>query len=326
MTEKYKTPTQWIWTLNLGFSLLLGVAFNAHAIEVSDDIHQLVEQEFPGATITEIRKDVWKGQPVTEVELIAQDGIEYEMIITESGTVLSIEEEKGLPWIGGELSLGLGVLVESDIYRGVGTEVQPAPFFSYENGPFEIMASDTITATYAFIRTAHFSVAAGGYLALDEGYDPDDSDFLEGMDDLDTLYGAGLHFEAIAAGWEAGLEVLQDLSGENDGQEVEISLAYPWHAAGFKLRPELSLTWLSEDTVDYFYGVSNKEARSNRPAYSPSSSYEVELELMVQRPIYGKFTAVGIVGVSTYGDEIKDSPLVDDDYGWEGFIGVMYTF
>ncbi len=305
---------------------MLGMASSAQALDVPDAIQQLVEQEFPGAKITEIRKDTWRGQPVTEVEFIAKDGVEYEMIISEDGKVLSIEEEKGLPWFGGELSLGLGVLLERDIYKNVDTEVEPVPFLRYENGPFEIMAEDTVNATYKFVRTGNFSIAAGGWLAFEEGYDPDDSDFLEGMDELDTLYGAGLHFETGFSGWETELEVLQDLSGEHDGQEVELSVAYPYHVGGFELRPGLSLTWLSEKTVDYFYGVSSSEARADRPTYDPSSSYEIELELMVQRPIYGDLTAVCIIGVSTFGSEIKDSPLVDEDYGFGGIIGLMYTF
>ena len=115
----------------IGLTFILGMAFSAQALDVPDAIRQLVEQEFPGAKITEIRKDTWKGQPVTEVEFIAQDGAEYEMIISEDGKVLSIEEEKGLPWFGGELSLGLGVLVERDIYKGVDTEVEPTPFLRY---------------------------------------------------------------------------------------------------------------------------------------------------------------------------------------------------
>lgn len=231
-----------------------------------------------------------------------------------------------MPWIGGELSLGLGVLVERDIYRDVETEVQPAPYFRYENGPFEIMAYDTINAAYQIFRTDMFSIAADGYLSLEEGYDPDDSDYLKGMEALDSLYGAGLRVETVLAGWEAGLEVLQDLSGKHDGQQVEFSVAYPWHMAGFELRPELSLTWLSEKTVDYLYGVCAKEARPDRPAYAPGSSFELGLELMVQRPIVGNFTAVGIVAVSRFGSDIGDSPLVDEDYAIEAVLGVMYTF
>ncbi len=320
------TRRQGILALILNVALFMAVAFPVWAMDVPDAIRKLVIREFPGATITETRKDVYQGQPVTEVEFIAEDGTEYEMIVSEEGGVLRIEEEKGLPWIGGELTLGLGVMVERDIYKGVDTEVQPAPFLRYENGPFEIRAYEGVDATYTFFRTDRFSVAVGGFYEQDEGYDPDDSDYLKGMKTLDDLFGAGLYLETEVAGVTAGLQIHQDLSGESDGQEVELSAVYSWFVAGFEIRPELSLTWLSEKTVDYYYGVSAQEARSDRPIYSPSSSFEFGLGLMIQRPIFGDFTAVGLVEISTFGSEIKDSPLVDEDFGWDAVFGVTYAF
>jgi outer membrane protein len=146
------------------------------------------------------------------------------------------------------------------------------------------------------------------------------------MKELDYLYGAGLYLQRELAGWEIGLEILQDLSGENDGQQAELSLVYPWFVEQFELRPALSLTWLSEKTVDYLFGVSAEETRVDRPAYSPGASYEIELGLLIQRPFVGDFSAVGLFEISTYGKEITDSPLVDQDYSWEGVIGVMYSF
>jgi outer membrane protein len=313
-------------TLILGFYLLLGVVFVAQAGDTPEIIRKTIEKEFPGAAIRETEKEWWRGQSVTEVELTSQDGGDYEVLISDNGEILSIQEEEGLPWIGGELSLGLAIRAEREIYKGVGTEFQPVPFLRYENGPLEIQAYDSFDAAFKFYETGMFSVALVGSLEMDEGYDPDDSDFLKGMDELDTLYGVGLEFEGMYAGWEAGLEVLQDISGEHDGQQVELSLVYPWRLAGFKLRPKLSLTWMSEKTADYFYGISAREARANRPVYSPGSSFEIEAELMIQRPLFGNFTGVGIVGISTFGTEITDSPLVDEDYEIEAVLGVMYTF
>jgi outer membrane protein len=314
--------------LILGLCFLLGAAFAAQASDVPEVMRKAIDRKFPGAVITEVRKDTWNGRPVTEVEITLRDGGDYEVIMSDTGEILGIEEEKGLPWIGGELMLGLGVMMEQGIYKGTETEVQPVPFFQYENGPFEIRTTDGIEAAFRLYRTGMFSVALVGSLDLEGGYDPDDSDFLKGMDELETLYSAGLEFEGTCAGWELGLEVLHDISGEHDGQEIELSLGYQWMVAGFELRPELSLAWMSKDAVDYFYGVSAKEARADRPVYSPGSSFEIGAELMIQRALIGNFTAVGIVGVSTFGSDITDSPLVDEDedYEIEGVLGVMYTF
>jgi outer membrane protein len=324
-TDHYR-PKHLKKTFIRALCLLLGTVFAGHAGDVPEHIRKAIEQEFPNATITEIRKDVWKGQTVTEVELTPQDGGNYEVILSDSGKILSIEEEKGLPWIGGELRVGLGVAAGSGVYKGEGSEVNPAPFFNYENGPLEILGHDSIDLTFKFYRGGVFSIGLIGSLSLDEGYDADDSDFLKGMDELETLYSAGLEFEGNYAGWAANLEILQDISGEHDGQEVELSLGYQWMVAGFEVRPGLSLTWMSQDTVDYLYGVSAKEARADRPAYSPDADFEIGAELMIQRALFGNFSAVGLVEVSTFGSEIADSPLVEEDYEVGGVLGVMYRF
>ena len=43
---------------------------------------------------------------------------------------------------------------------------------------------------------------------------------------------------------------------------------------------------------------------------------------MVERPIYGNLSVIGIMGVGMYGSDITDSPLVDEDYGIEGAVGL----
>ena len=323
---KYSTLAKMKIYLLLGLSLMMNSPSVALAQDVPDKIRQVIEDRFPGADIKEIESELWEGQPVTEVELTAQDGTEYEVFVSKNGEILHIAEKKGLPWIGGELTIGFGLRGEREIYKDADTEFEPIPFLVYENGPFEIEAYDGINATYRLYGNDLFEVGLLGSIMMEEGYDTDD-DYFKGMDELDSfLYGAGLEFAVTFAGWQTGLEILQDISGEHDGQEVELSFAYPWSVAGFGLTPKLSLTWLSKKTVDYFYGVSDSEARSDRPAYSPGSSFEIEAELMVQRPIYGNFSIIGLIGVSTFGSEITDSPLVDEDYEIEGAIGLSYTF
>lgn len=292
----------------------------------SEEFRKVIEARFPDATITETREDLYRGERVTEVEFTTREGIDYEAILSESGELLHVEAEMGLPLIGGELSLGIGLRAERGLYRDVDAEYQPVPFISYENGPLEIRAYDGIDAILRLYGTEEYAVAVFGSLSLNPDYDPDDSDYLEGMDELDTLYGVGLALEGAVAGVEVGLDILQEVGDEHDGQEVEMALGYTWMMMGCEWRPELSVTWMSEKLVDYLYGVSPGEARTNRPAYSPGASYAMGVGLMIQRPLMGELTLVGIAEIATFGSEVTDSPLVDEDYEFEGVLGLMYTF
>jgi outer membrane protein len=310
----------------LAICLVSGIFSLVRAEDTPDHLRQVIEDRFPGADIKEIESEVWEGQPVTEVEITTQGGAEYEIFVSKSGEILHIAEEKELPVIGGELTIGFGLRAEREIYKNADTEFEPMPFLAYEKGPFEIQGYDGISATFRLHGNDRFEVGLVGTIMMEEGYDTDD-DYFKGMDKLDSyLYGGGLDFAMTFAGWEICLGILQDISGEYDGQEAELSFAYPWSATEFEFTPKLSLTWLSEKSVDYFYGISAKEARPDRPAYSPGSSFEMEAELMIQRPIYGNFSIIGLLGVSTFGSEITDSSLVDEDYEIEGVIGVTYTF
>ncbi len=313
--------------LLLAVCLVVKEASVIEAEELSDSTRIMIEQEFPGAEIKEISEESVKGEVVKEIELITKDGTPYEVHVAENGQLLKARaQDDELPWIGGKLDIGMAVVGERDAYKGAGSELQPAPFFRYENGPLEIMTYEGLDLSLKVFGSGAYSIALKGSVLFEEGYDADDSDFLKGMDELGTLYNTGLEFEGQLGDLEVGLEVLQDVSGEHKGQEAEISLEYQWMLGGFEFRPGLSLTWLSSKTIDYFYGVSPGEANVTRSVYSPGSSYEIGAELMVQRPLFGNFTFVGIAGVSTFGNEIKDSPLVDESYEIEGVLGVMYTF
>ena len=307
-------------------AMVVGISLGAYAEDASEQVRKAVESRFPGAVIQEIEQEAWQGQPVTEVELTDRDGRNYEVLLSSTGEILQAEEEKGLPWIGGELSLGFALRGEREIYRDVGTEFEPAPLLMYENGRLEIVAYDGVDAVFRLLGNDWLSLGVSGSLLLEEGYDSDDSDYFEGMDEIGTLYGAGLQLEAVGGDWEAILEVNQDISGEHGGQEVELGLIYATSFAGFELRPELAFTWMSANTVDYFYGVSEVEARPDRPAYSPGSSFEIGAEVMIQRDLGAGFSALGLVGVSTFGGAIKDSPLVDGSIEIEGALGVIYSF
>jgi outer membrane protein len=83
---------------------------------------------------------------------------------------------------------------------------------------------------------------------------------------------------------------------------------------------------MTSDVIDYYYGVSSKEARPDRPAYSPGSALNIEAELFVRYPLSQHFELVGIVGYTLLDSAISDSPIVDADYEMSATFGVLYTF
>lgn len=82
----------------LCMQLTLGLAVTDKGMDLPEAVKSSIEKAFPGAEITEVEKEKWKGKVVTEVELTTKDGIHYEVYIAEDGKILKIEEEDD--WFG----------------------------------------------------------------------------------------------------------------------------------------------------------------------------------------------------------------------------------
>ncbi len=295
------------------------------AADLPDNARQVIEDQFPGAKIIDMEIENSKGQTVVEVQLISQDRI-YEMHFTKEGELLKVEQEIGLPIIGGELAVGIALRIEKEIYKGENVELEPSAFFLYERGPMKIRAYDGFEAAWHIYREDAFYIALCASLDMDEGYDTDDSDYLNGMKELKTLYDAGFQMEATFGGCQLSFDFNQDLSGEHKGREMGLSISYTKIVANFELKPQVNVTWMSGKKAHYLYGVSTAEARPDRPAYSPDGGFEIGAELMIQHSIVGDLSAVSILCCSYFSSEITGSPIVDKDYEIEAVLGVMHRF
>jgi outer membrane protein len=298
------------------------------APKIPENIIDAIKARFPGANIIEVEETTWQGQRAMEIDLIAGDGNSYEVLVSEEGEIVFItEEDEGgsVPLIGGELSFGAATRIERDAYKHIGTETEFMPFILYKNGPLEILNFDNMGAVLKVYRGDIFSFGLCASMDLGEGYTVKNHDFYQGMDKPKTLYNAGGEIEFEFGNWETSFEIMWDISGEHDGHEISGSLLYNIEQAGFSFQPEIGLSFLSRKAVDYLYGVSIGEARPNRPAYSPKATYEIDASLLILKPLNKRFSAVGMIGISTFGNEIKDSPLIDKDYEIDFAFGLMFS-
>ncbi len=68
--------------------------------KLPENLRAVIEKIFPGSTITETEEEHWKGEVVTEVELVAKDGTPYEIYLSKEGKVLKVEKEDDFNWFG----------------------------------------------------------------------------------------------------------------------------------------------------------------------------------------------------------------------------------
>jgi len=284
-----------------------------------------VEGLYPAASIHEVERETRDGAAAWEVELTTAAGDDLEVVLSESGRVLGVEEE--LPLIGGELSAGLGAMWSKSIYKDADDEMIPIPMFDYRNGPLGIRSEEGLLASCALFRRDGITAGILGALRIGDGFEEDDSDALKGMDEPEfTTLLAGAFGTYEFDDFEIEFRFANEMLDEHGGQEVALGVSYAIDLNWCVLEPSLSAEFLSSRWTDYYFGVSRSESRSDRRAYDPGSALNFEAGLMLRAELGGGFELIGLVEFTVLDSEIKDSPIVDEDYEFEVGFGIEYEF
>ncbi len=159
-----------------------------------------------------------------------------------------------------------------------------------------------------------------------ESFDASDSPALAGMSEPDMVASLGFvgSFQTDFA--EVELVAVNDVTGEHDGQKIELHVKTMLPFQGAFFIPEITATYLSEEVTDYYYGVSAAESRPDRPTYSPDQAVNIKIGLLVRYPLFKGLNLIGMVENTWYDQAITDSPLVGEESRFLATVGILYTF
>ena len=76
--------------------------------------------------------------------------------------------------------------------------------------------------------------------------------------------------------------------------------------------------------VNYFYGIAPADVTTTLPSYQTGSVNNWQLSVLGLRPINDRWSFVGNIQNEFYGDEITNSPMVDEDQRLSVFLGFLY--
>ncbi len=215
---------------------------------------------------------------------------------------------------------GLGVLYSASPYKDYDDTVLPVPIIQASYKGFFI---DQAVAGYNVINDEKLKIGVvmGPHFG---GYDSGESDALSGMEDRDWGFDGGARLKWENEIVDVTAMGLADISGTYEGQELSLVLSKKLFEGFFT--PRVGTKWLSEDNVDYYYGVKNSEARVGRSAYAPDSTMTYTAGATFAYPLGDKWAAIADVQYEFFGDEIQDSPIVDEDGIFRVVIGSVYRF
>ncbi len=119
---------------------------------------------------------------------------------------------------------------------------------------------------------------------------------------------------------------LADLLRRNDGVTLAARLVSPWRVGAWFFRPAIGLEWLSSNYVDYYFGVTQAEARFGRPVYSGRSTLNEKAGLTFGREFGGHFAATAGAFLTHYGSGVTESPIVGHATTLSFLVGLYYHF
>lgn len=217
---------------------------------------------------------------------------------------------------------------------GIGAFSSPRPYVGAENSQivaplvevtYKKLYVQGIQAGYRFFDTGKYSLDARAGIVFN-GLDPDDSDFLEGMKKRRSTIEGGFVFDWKPGKFRLSNAFYTDLLGRSYGQQASSDFSRTWSFNRYQwgFTPSIGVVWQSSNFIDYYYGVTPEEARPGRPPFQGHSVINFRSSLLGYFFISMRLRLVGLIRIQRLDNEILDSPIVDQQRGIFGLVGITY--
>jgi outer membrane protein len=220
-------------------------------------------------------------------------------------------------------SLGAAFIASPRPYVGTQARVFPVPALGLEYKRWFVQG---IRGGYHFLKSDRFTANVFAQARF-RGLEPDDSPFLEGMVERKKSMDAGLEF--VYRGKPVGFRAsfLTDTMGRSKGQEASL-LAITGAPLGrrgiilFGIGPR----WMSQNRVDYYYGIRQDEATSLRPAYTGEATWNLDINLTAVINVTSRWSVLALLNREGYGSGITNSPIVERTSAYALVTSLSYSF
>lgn len=220
-------------------------------------------------------------------------------------------------------AIGGGLIASPRPYVGAKSRVFPIPSIELE---YKRWFFQGIRGGYGIVRSGRFTANLYAQARF-SGLELDSSPFLQGMEERNKSMDAG--FELVYRGRPLGFRVnyLADALGRSNGQEATVlaTSGVPLGRLGIIL-VGIGPRWLSQNHVDYYYGVRANEIALSRPAYSGKATWNFDINITSIINLSSKWRVLAIVNREGFGSGIKDSPIVDKNSSYTLVTSLSYKF
>lgn len=233
-----------------------------------------------------------------------------------------------------KLSLGMGAVNTKSPYRGVGNETTPIPLVNFEYKDFYVKTGDIKNAPVSFGYNAYKteSLVVSTFVNPWGGYNMDRNEMSSNYSDLDkrSYQVEGGIKAQVDTGWNNLKLDWYGLMGEEGGHTgVALFRPIPMQNGKLVVVPKVSATFFNGDYLDYYFGVSKSEADRNNgisDEYKANSGMSFGFDLAASYRYSPELSITAFAGIEKLSDEVKDSPIVEEDVLSKVGLAFNYSF
>ncbi len=222
----------------------------------------------------------------------------------------------------GQWLAGAHIWHVSNPIKDADSNTLPLPFLAYYG---EHVFFEMNRFAYFLTKQEHYRIGLVGNIRL-MGFDEDDSPILEDMQSRDNSLEVGANITIFSPLGQAEIQALTDISDAHNGEIISLKYSKSVKINNTMVKPSLIARWGSKDFMRYYYGVSPDEARTNRNSYKPDASLVWIANLNVTHPLTRQWSISSNLTYQALSSNHTDSPIIDDDYIVNAFIGLVYAF
>ncbi len=226
-----------------------------------------------------------------------------------------------------DLTIGAGSYFQTQPYKGVDPIITPSPVIFYDNGI--VYARWTRFGIY-FLGKKQKEYSWGFSLTAQprpNGYSPDDSSYLKGLDEKKTSFEGGLAFTLYGGGKYIETMFMTDLLDRYNAYIAKVETGFRYKLGDFTFYPSVVFVYESEKFTKYYYGISSDEAaKSIYDVYQPSGGLRIAIQTYINYPIYNSWELFFNLRADRLSNPAKGSPIVSDRFMYSGIAAIMYRF
>ncbi len=240
-----------------------------------------------------------------------------------------------------KFSLGLMTGYGSKLYQIDEKRVSYIPFITLERKNLYILGSEIgykhklnpkVTLTgFSQLFGGIALQGVGGAIGATQLKSSDMKDGYKGISSRDTQVEFGLRL-----GYDTNFQkvkLLGEVRGGRRGGSGKISALRPFMVTNkLFIIPQINLSLLDKNMVDYYFGVSEEEVNDPRntklnEAYDPDKfAYASAVGASIRYSVTPKFSVFGLAEIQYVGNEVGSSPIVKNRANYFAGLGLRYDF